>query len=93
MTETAQKPKAAHQLTIENREKLTFTGIAEVLGYDTTAVLIKSSRGDLLVKGADLVIKTFDQQTGCLVMEGRLDALQYAAQQGEKVGLFKRLLG
>lgn len=93
MTDTAQKPKADHQLAIDNRGRVTLSGIEEVLGYDTSAVLMKSSCGDLLLKGSDLVIKTFDQQTGRLILEGSVDALQYAAMHQEKGGFLKRLLG
>ena len=66
-----------HKLTLDGREKLTVTGVAEVLGFDESSVTMKTNLGILTVVGEKLVLKNLSSEGGSLVVRGHVNALSY----------------
>ena len=66
-----------HSLTLQNREKLTLTGVSEVTSFDDTAVLMRTPLGDLLVQGQQLQLKTLTLDGGNVAVEGQIAAINY----------------
>lgn len=54
-----------HKLTLNEREKLTMTGVHEVVSFDDGTVVLRTSLGMLTVQGRELKLKT------CLRTAGR----------------------
>ncbi|MFR8334118.1 MAG: YabP/YqfC family sporulation protein [Oscillospiraceae bacterium] len=55
-----------HKLSLDERKKLTVSGVAEVVSFEENAVVLRTSRGTLLVRGQDLHLKTYLWMgTGC----------------------------
>ena len=46
-----------HKITLDERKKLTMTGVSEVLRFDDTAVALSTTLGDLTVYGQQLQLK------------------------------------
>ncbi|MEA4912244.1 MAG: YabP/YqfC family sporulation protein [Oscillospiraceae bacterium] len=92
MQETTGKP-AEHAVTITDRAQVALCGIEEVGSYDAGGILMKSSLGELVIRGEGLRIKSFDRVSGKLLIEGKVSALQYAEQREKGEGLFARLFG
>ena len=81
-----------HKLTLDEREKLTMTGVAEVVSFDESAVVLHTSLGTLVVQGRQLQLKTLSEEGGKVAVEGQVDALHYeAARPGGS--WFSRIFG
>ena len=46
-----------HKLQLNERKKLTMTGVTEVVSFDETAVVLQTSLGLLIVQGQQLQLK------------------------------------
>lgn len=80
-----------HSLILEDRKKLTLTGIKNVITFDEETIMLDSSFGKLAIKGSGLHILNFNTETGDLTSEGRIHALIYTAEE-KSGGLFSKLL-
>ena len=78
-----------HNLIVENRKKITLTGVKEVLSFDEETILIDTVLGRLTVKGTGLSVLGFERDTGDLIAEGRIFAFAYTTEQSG--GIFSRL--
>jgi len=87
------RPLAAHQLVLEDREKLTVSGVEEVESFDENTIVMDTAQGVLVVRGEDLHIEKLSLDGGDLRVDGMVESLTYEADRGKKGGFFSRLLG
>ena len=80
-----------HGLSLSERKKLTMTGALEVVSFDESCVVLKTSLGTLTVLGVDLQLKQLNPEGGSVAVEGEISALQY--EQPRSGGWLQRLLG
>lgn len=66
-----------HKLTLEERSRLTLTGVTEVDRFEDTAVVLQTSLGTLIVQGRELKLKTLSLEGGQVEVRGRVTALAY----------------
>ena len=81
-----------HRIVLEGRQKLTVTGVTEVVSFDETAVVLRTELGTLLVQGRDLQLKTLSVEGGQVAVEGTVSALGYEEPR-DRQGWLRRLLG
>ena len=84
--EEAQFP---HKLTLHERKNLTMSGVTEVVSFDESAVVMKTTLGLLTVQGQDLKLKTLSLDGGQVVVDGQICALVY--EEPRETGLWQRL--
>ncbi len=82
----------AHKLTLNDRKKLTMTGVTEVISFDETVVMLKTQLGTLIIQGAGLQLKELSPQGGQMAVEGTVSALSYEDPR-ERGGWARRLFG
>ena len=80
----------AHKLILSNRRTGTITGVADVISFDITEVLLETEQGMLMIKGADLHVNRLTLEKGEVDIEGRIDSLAYSdvtsfQKQGESL--------
>ncbi len=68
-------------LVLENREKLTVSGVNDVLSFDDQVVIIETELGMLTVKGENLKINKLSIDTSEVIVEGRINNLSYSEHQ------------
>lgn len=66
-----------HKLTLDERRKLTMTGVTEVVSFDEESVVLKTGLGTLVVQGRQLQLKTLTLDGGNVAVEGQIGALTY----------------
>ena len=66
-----------HKLTLNERKALTMSGVTEVVSFDETAVMLRTSLGLLEVQGQQLVLKTLSLDGGQVAVDGHITALYY----------------
>ena len=76
-------------LILENREKLTVTGVRRVL--QCNAESIETARGVLQLAGAQLNVTSLDLDSGEVKLTGRIDTVEYTAARTPG-GFLSRLL-
>ncbi len=77
------------KLTLEDRKKLTMTGVSEVLSFDESAVVLKTTLGQLTVHGRGLKLKNLSLEGGQVGVDGQIDALIFA--ENKPAGGLRRL--
>ncbi len=82
----------SHLLNLENREKLSLTGVVDVSGFDENVIVLVTGLGPLTIRGEALHIDRIDLAAGQLEVRGRVRELSYeeAAPEG---GFWSRLFG
>lgn len=71
-------------LVLENREKLSVSGVNDVLSFDDQVVMIETELGLLTVKGEDLRINKLSIDTSEVIVEGDISYLAYSENEQEK---------
>ena len=81
-----------HKLTLNERKNLTMHGVTEVVSFDDSAVILRTSLGTLLVQGRDLQLKTLSLDGGQVAVDGNISALIYEEPRADR-GWMRRLFG
>ncbi len=90
-----QAPKSAQKeqlLSLENREKLSLTGVSDVSGFDESLIALVTGLGPLTVRGEQLHIDRIDLNAGQLEVRGKIRELSYE-ESAHEGGLWSRLFG
>ena len=80
-----------HRLALSERKKLTVTGVAEVISFEDTSVVLQTGMGTLTVQGSELQLKTLSLEGGQVEGEGNIAALIY--EEPRQGGWLSRLFG
>ena len=80
-----------HELRLKDRGTLTMTGVTEVVSFDESAVVLRTSLGALMVQGRELHLKTLSPEGGQVEIEGTVTALSY--EEPRSGGWRQRLFG
>ena len=73
-----------HGIIIDNRSKISMTGISDVLSFDNNTVILNTVMGELTIKGEGLKVSNFTAETGDLLIEGELFAMAYTGEASKK---------
>ena len=65
-------------IVLENREKLTITGIKDVFSFDDQIIIIETELGILSIKGNNLKINKLSLDTSDFALEGVVDSLTFS---------------
>lgn len=82
-----------HSVILEERTKLTVTGVDEVLSFDEGEITMRTSRGSLIVRGSELHVGKLAIDTGELGIDGAVSELVYEDEQQRGEGFWARLFG
>ena len=82
-----------HSLNLSDRRRLTVSGVEDVESFDEDMVVLVTCGGTLSVHGSGLKIEKLSLDGGELVVEGRIDSLDYAENTPGRRGWIGRLLG
>ncbi len=67
-------------IIIENRSKMSISGVSDVENFDENTVVLYTNRGLLTVRGAGLHIERLSLETGELAVEGTIDGIEYSEE-------------
>lgn len=65
-------------LILENRGKLSISGVLDVLSFDDQVVIVETELGLLTVKGENLRINKLSIDTSEVIVEGDIASLSYS---------------
>ncbi len=64
-----------HNIIMENREKLSVSGVEEVESFDERQIILRTSKGNLILRGSDLHIAKLTLDSGELSVTGLIAEL------------------
>lgn len=65
-------------LSLWNREKLTLTGIIEVISFDEERIFLITTLGNIDIKGENLKMNKLDVQNGDVIITGLIVSISYS---------------
>lgn len=71
-------------LILENRGKLSISGVLDVLSFDDQVVMIETELGLLTVKGENIRINKLSIDTSEVIIEGEISYLSYSENNQDK---------
>ena len=78
--------QAVQNLILENREKLSISGVLDVLSFDDQIVILETELGMLTIKGEDLRINKLSIDRQDVIIEGNIVSLTYSDKEERKSG-------
>lgn len=69
---------------LENRGKLSISGVLDVLSFDDQVVILETELGLLTVKGENIRINKLSIDTSEVIVEGSISSLAYSDKESEK---------
>lgn len=92
-TKTAVR-ETTHNLIMENRRKLSVSGVEDVDSFDEESIILYTEAGLLTVKGSELHINKLSVESGEVAIEGEIDSVVYSdadSSKGHGMGLLGKL--
>ena len=80
----------AQNIIIENRNRLTVSGVESVVSFDEVTVIVETVKGTLLIHGSDLHLEKLNLDNGEIKVEGGIDSLEYEEFEPSSGGLFSK---
>lgn len=68
-----------HDIVIENRQRLSASGIQNVDSYEDDCIVAQSECGEIVIKGNELKISRLSVETGDMTVDGNIDSVSYNA--------------
>ena len=79
-------------IIMENREKISVTGVIDIHSFDDELVLAQTDLGILTIKGDDLKMNKLNLDNNELIVEGQIIAVAYSdTNQAKKSGFMNKI--
>ena len=88
-----QSANVIQNIVLENREKLSISGVLDVLSFDDQIIIVETELGLLTIKGEDLRINKLSIDTSETIVNGNIMQIAYSENTIEKKGegLFSKI--
>ena len=73
-------------IVLENREKLSISGVLDVLSFDDQIIIVETELGLLTIKGEDLRINKLSIDTSETIVNGNIMQIAYSEHTVDKKG-------
>ena len=76
-----QSTNVIQNIVLENRERLSISGVLDVLSFDDQIIIVETELGLLTVKGENLRINKLSIDTSEVIIEGNISSLSYSDKE------------
>jgi sporulation protein YabP len=73
-----------HNLVIEDRQKMTLTGVINVENFNELEIVLETELGILTIKGTSLHMSRLNLESGELMIDGSIDSCIYSEKHDMK---------
>ena len=74
----------SHNIILENRNRLSISGVTDVDGFDDNSVSIYTVMGDLVIRGKKLKVEAVNIETGEMLITGEVKSLVWGDKDRTK---------
>ena len=85
---TAKRSDMPHNIVMENRQKLSISGVYDVESFDEAAIELYTSAGMLCIRGSELHINKLSIENGEVAVDGEVASMEYADGEYKRSGGF-----
>lgn len=86
------KVLTTQNIIMENREKVSVTGVIDIHSFDDELVIAQTDLGILTIKGDDLKMNKLNLENNELIIEGKIIAVAYSdINNAKKTGFMNKL--
>jgi sporulation protein YabP len=85
------KKSFIQNIILENREKLSVSGVLDILTFDEEEITLETEMGLLIIKGSDLKVEKLSIDTGEVVAKGYFSQFCYSEESVRKGGFLKNM--
>ncbi|MCI2046813.1 MAG: sporulation protein [Faecalibacterium sp.] len=90
-TRPAPEKAMPHNLILEDRKRLTATGVLRMISCDENGATMETGRGLLSITGRELSVSTLSLETGEVHFSGQVDEIVYTETHASAGGFWHRL--
>ena len=91
MTEDKKTGVLPHNLILEDRKKLSVSGVNDVGSFDEENIVVSTDYGELTVRGEKLHITKLSLEVGEMCIEGKVSGMQYAEAVEKSTGFLSKV--
>ena len=73
-------------IILENRGKLSISGVIDVLSFDDQVIITETELGLLTIKGENLKVNKLSIDTSEVIIEGEINSLNYSDAKNQDKG-------
>lgn len=85
--------KMQHNLILEDRSRLTATGITKIISCDDTGAVLEIQQGLITLGGRGFNVSELSTKSGELRISGKIDFVQYSGKTSDShAGFFRKLM-
>ncbi len=92
MLEEKSAVRLPHNLILEDREKLSISGVTDVDSFDEEGIVLYTQLGQMKIEGQNLQMTRLSLESGEVTVNGLVSAIIYKGSAPEKGGFFARLV-
>ena len=82
----ANEKNVIQNIILESREKLSVSGVLDILTFDEEEITLETELGQLNIKGENLKVEKLTVDTGEVVAKGSFDSIFYSKDVVRKKG-------
>lgn len=91
MLQEAKSLRLPHNVIMEDRKRLSVSGVQDVDCFDESLVVLFTNMGKMTIRGNNLHVNAFDIESGEFSMEGDVTGMEYTDEVKGKPGFLSRL--
>ncbi len=92
MTDEKKIPKLPHSIIMEDRKKLSVSGVTDIDSFDEQTVIAITDMGELTIRGWNLHITRLNLEQSELLVDGEISSLTYTDTRPQAKGFFAKVL-
>lgn len=91
MTDDKKIPKMPHNIIMEERKKLSVSGVLDIDSFDEQTIIAITEQGELTIRGSNLHITRLNLEQSELLVEGEISSLAYTDIRPQAKGIFAKV--
>lgn len=92
MTDDKKTIKLPHSIIMEDRKKLSVSGVADIESFDEQTIIAKTDIGELTIHGRNLHIMRLNLEQAELLVDGEISSLVYTDVRPQAKGFFAKVM-
>lgn len=85
------KADLPHNIIMENRSKISVSGVENAESYNESEVILHTSKGILIIRGEAMSLSKLNLDSGEITVNGRITDLEYSEPKQSGGSLFSKL--
>ncbi|MBO5332571.1 MAG: sporulation protein YabP [Clostridia bacterium] len=91
MTDDKKIPKMPHNVIMEERKKLSVSGVTDIDSFDEQTIIAITEQGEMTIRGWNLHITRLNLEQSELMVEGEISSLTYTDVRPQAKGFLSKV--